>query len=361
MASLVGKNMNNEPIIPIKITREPIPLRLKKKLENEEKNRRLYGEVKDIIHEDFQGKKVIAVGNKLMSSKNWKTFPDFLFDYIREVLGSNWGEEELKKPLSERHQIIQWYQYVLESRLKQKPNEAGLYEAMPDRITSAFLLLAYDLYLLSHNSQLQSKVIQRLKQPSQFQGARYELFVASTLIRAGCDLIFEDESDSTTKHVEFTAIHRPTKQRIAVEAKSKHRDKILGFESKNLPVDETKVNVRGLIENAVKKAPSDPLVIFVELNLPPIQNINNLPWQNDIRSDINAVTQKRNGIPPFDLLIFSNIPHHYGKPNEKDPLKLFWIVEPISPKASRVLCDVINAIQIATKQYGSVPNDFPEY
>ncbi len=37
-----------------------------------------YGEVRPPISTDFQDYKIVAVGNTIHWSKNWKTFPDFL-------------------------------------------------------------------------------------------------------------------------------------------------------------------------------------------------------------------------------------------------------------------------------------------
>jgi hypothetical protein len=47
--------------------------------EGERLRKERYGNVRPIIHEDFQEHKFIAVGDQLLYSKAWKTFPDFLF------------------------------------------------------------------------------------------------------------------------------------------------------------------------------------------------------------------------------------------------------------------------------------------
>jgi hypothetical protein len=62
----------------------------------------------------------------LMWSKNWKTFPDFLFDYIRNVLGADWGNAELKKPLSDRHPILQWYDSLCRFQRSHEPGPDGI-------------------------------------------------------------------------------------------------------------------------------------------------------------------------------------------------------------------------------------------
>lgn len=64
-----------------------------------------------IISIDHKGYRFVAVGNRLHYGK-WKTFPDFLTDYIRQTLGGEWGNAEIAKPLAERHPIMQWYDKV---------------------------------------------------------------------------------------------------------------------------------------------------------------------------------------------------------------------------------------------------------
>jgi len=64
-----------------------------------------------IISNEFKGYRMAAVGNKLMWSEKWKTFHDFLGDYVRSALGHEWGNVELAKPLESRHPILVWYHY----------------------------------------------------------------------------------------------------------------------------------------------------------------------------------------------------------------------------------------------------------
>ena len=58
------------------------------------------GKGKPIISADFNGYKITAVGNKIHWSKKHETFVDFLSDYIRRTIGEEWGNTEIKKPLS---------------------------------------------------------------------------------------------------------------------------------------------------------------------------------------------------------------------------------------------------------------------
>ena len=67
------------------------------------------GKGKPIISTEFAGQRVVAVGSTAYFAKNQRTFVDFLGDYIKRALGSDWGTAEIKKPLEDRHQILQWY------------------------------------------------------------------------------------------------------------------------------------------------------------------------------------------------------------------------------------------------------------
>src|SRR5579871_3411024 len=41
---------------------------------------------------------IVAVGNNIYWSGKWKTFPDFLMDYMKGKLGPEWIKPELEKP-----------------------------------------------------------------------------------------------------------------------------------------------------------------------------------------------------------------------------------------------------------------------
>lgn len=171
-----------------------------------------------IISGKLGGRRLVAVKNKILYSDKWKTFHDFLFDFIKRKLDPEWGTAEIAKPLAERHPILIWYDHVCRAQQA---------HAVPGQISNmvangaaiSYLRLAYDLYAIEHNSELQAKLIGRLKHPEQFLAARYELFVAATMIRAGYTIVLEDEDDRTSSHCEFTATHTATGRQFSVEAK----------------------------------------------------------------------------------------------------------------------------------------------
>jgi hypothetical protein len=101
-----------------------------------------YGQVRPTISTDFQGYKMVAVGNQLHYSKKWKTFHDFLFDYIKNCLGSEWGNSELRKDYAERHPILQWYKALCDFQRKNIKQEGEIYSAYCTGPVGAYLSLS---------------------------------------------------------------------------------------------------------------------------------------------------------------------------------------------------------------------------
>ncbi len=133
-----------------------------------------------------------------------------------------------------------------------------------------YLGLAYDLYLLSHNVELQDRLVRRLKDPRSFQGAYYELIVANVLIRAGFTLTLEDETDGASKHCEFAAVARRTGKKYWVEAKMRS---VVGLFAKTHQDGTTDANpISRLIPHlneALAKPAADERLIFIDLNTNP--------------------------------------------------------------------------------------------
>lgn len=327
--------------------------------EEEARNRR-YGKVKPIISANAIGQRVVAVGGRLYAG-TWRTFPDFLRDHIWYVIGREWFKEELRKPEVEQHPIMRWWMLYHEFAKKQTPNEDGLIDSIPNGITKALYQLAYDLYILSHHQVLHKNILQRLLIPEGFQGARYELFVTSTMIRAGFRINHEDESDRSKKHVEFIAKHKDLGEEIAVEAKSRHRAGVLGAPGKQDNPDSIKLRLGRLINSAIGKGHSHPLVIFVDMNLPAETAERTFEGKN-IRALVKILDQvgKEGEEDSFNLILYTNHPYHYGEGDEPyDPDHLSLAIAN-SPRYEIQNPLLIEEIIRATKQYGNIPNGFPD-
>jgi hypothetical protein len=159
-----------------------------------------------IISTAINGHQLVAVGNNIFWSKKWKTFPDFLSAYIKTTLGKDWGNAEIAKPLGQRHQIMQWFDAFARYQQETIKTPGVVTGAKVTGLVACYLGLAYNLYLLAHNNELQERLVKRLLDPGNFQGAYYELIVANILIRAGFTLTLEDETVGDAKHCEFAAV-----------------------------------------------------------------------------------------------------------------------------------------------------------
>lgn len=351
------KNSSNIPHKDFAIMRK-----IKEQQEKDKQRQKLYGNVRPIIHADFKGYKFVAVGSELHWSKKWKTFPDFLLSYIATRLGKEWGSSELNKPFEERHQIIKWYDSMCKFQQKQKVDKDDIYKEIPNGAFSAYLLLAYDLYVLKDKRALQDNIIRRLKNQDQFQGARHELFATATCIRAGYEIEFEDETDKKRKHTEFIAIHKHAKQEIAVEAKSKHRPGVLGFRRKRRISKNIKLGITSLINRAIDKKPSIPFVIFVDTNLPPniASSVYDKPQLSKaLRQIADRIKKYSDGKDFFNLIVLTNHPHAYGDDQEDDPVRHATSIFSLNPKIIPKNKQCIIGLNDAACQHGNVPNEFP--
>jgi hypothetical protein len=97
---------------------------------------------------------MVAVRNTIHWSPKWKTFPDFLGDYIRRIFDPACGNSEIAKPFEQRHPLMKWYDaYCRYQQLTiTKPGE--VHSAPITGIVACYLGLAYSLYLLDHNVEL---------------------------------------------------------------------------------------------------------------------------------------------------------------------------------------------------------------
>jgi len=219
------------------------------------------GRGRPIISAEFQGYRLTAVGRQLHYSKIHKTFIDFLGDYIRSVLDPEWGNAEIAKPLEERHTILQWYDAICSLHRRVRLGTGEIVSVQENGLLSAYYGLAYNLYLLQHNVELQGYLVARLKRAESFYAAYYETFVAAWFILAGFSLRLEDEQDSTRTHPEFVASRDG--QSYSVEAKTRQPGK-------------NHFDVGNQLYKALKIEAHHPRVVFVDMNVGPEVGVDEL-------------------------------------------------------------------------------------
>ena len=265
-----------------------------------------------IISEVFQDYRIVAVGNRVLYSKDWRTFHDFLFHYIAKVFGQQWGAAELAKPESARHPLLRLYGLVEKFRRERKgPPGATVYTAPMTGAVAAYLHLAYNLYLLAHNVSLQERLVERLRKADQFHPAAYETYVAAAFIKAGFQLDIENEADLATTHCEFSATWPMSGRNFSVEAKARQPGK-------------RSAGVTNQLHAALKKQATHEHVVFIDVNVPVASSSSDrLPWLSEalagIRRKESTLTIK--GKPaPGAYVVLTNRPYDYELESEAPAL-----------------------------------------
>lgn len=227
-----------------------------------------------IVSCESHGYRLVAVGNTMHWSKNWNTFHDFLMYYIKKLMSNNgWGNKEISKPYDQRHPILQWYDIMCRYQ-REFIKEPGKVSSAPmTGAVEAYVQLAYNLYLLAHNTrksdyneELQNRLIKRLKNVNEFPGAYYESYVCAALIRAGFEVEFEDERDGTSGHCDFIATCKQSGKKYTVEAKAIRREGVYGA-TQNTSKANLAQSIRNQIYDSLRKPSQYPRIIFVEMNL----------------------------------------------------------------------------------------------
>ncbi len=336
------------------------------RLEAEERERNgRYGDIRPIIGAQNWGKQLVAVRNRLYWG-NWNYFPDFLDYFVQARFGQDWKEAQNRLDPAAQHPISRWRARAL-SYNEAMTEQAGGPGVPRNGSMAAYFGFAYDLYVVDDNNELNDQLLERLKNREQFQGARHELFAEATCLRAGFTVTHENEKDPNRRHVEFVAIHKNTGLRIAVEAKSRHRSGVLAQDGK--PVVEGQVDFRfsRLINDAVAKEPGLPLAIFLDTNLPPVRAGKfyaprfSPPRPSLFLQRILEETRRRaGGTDQYNLLVFTNIPHHYGRDDELDPPRNWIAYIPQNPSTPVHNPAVLQKLARASELYGNVPNAFPK-
>ncbi|MGA3114317.1 MAG: SEC-C metal-binding domain-containing protein [Syntrophobacteraceae bacterium] len=271
-----------------------------------------------IIAIKFKDQQLVAAGNTLYFSPKWKTFPDFLPGYLGAVLGKEWGNAEIAKPLAERHLVVQWYQEYCHLQGQHLHDEPGEIKSMPMKgVVCCYLGLAYGLYLLKHNVDLQERLVKRLKDMKQFQGAYYEVIVANSLIRAGFELTLEDETDEASKHCEFAAVSKKTGKKYWVEAKMRGVAGMLGkTEVDGTSNSDPTCMLSSHLSAALKKPADDERLIFIDVNTDPQTDKAMPPWMNMANRRLDA--RERDLKPGESAYVFiTNLSFHRALQSEK--------------------------------------------
>lgn len=312
----------------------------------------------------YKGKRVRAVYGSLYLRPPQETFHEFIIYILTSTLGEEWRKEQMDLTEGERHFIMKCYlkynEWLKKNADSEEFKKTGRFSGKPDGYSQWIISLAFDIYCLQHTKHLSPSVVSRLKQNSdEFQGARYEVAVASIFARAGFDIEFLDDKDKekvvAEKHCEFIATDLDSGLKIAVEAKSKQRDGVLHRKGEKKGEDLMKGNVHNLIKKAMlKEVGGLPYFIFIDLNTPlsPGTKIEEKAWVNDIFG--NAKKQHNDVLTTKDnAVIFTNFAHHYQEEEVASGSESLYSfsLKPTHPIDEKITNKIINVVN----HYSAVP------
>jgi len=320
-----------------------------------------FGKVRPEIATEFAGRTFVAVGNKVHYSeppKRWHTFPDFLLDYVAHMFGKEWGDAELNKPFPERHAMVQWRCKTIELIKKHVAGPREVKGLTANNYIVALNSFAHDLYTVDHNGHLDDFLLARLKNSAEFEGASHELCAEATCLRAGFTIQHENQKDTSTRHAEFLAVHKATGQKVAVEAKRRHRR------------PEKKIDFRfeRLINDAIKKNPPAPLAIFLDTNLPTETaelfygkgEGYRARMSKPMESIVDRIRANYGGIDPYNIIVFTNHPHSLPAEEACAPRGLALSCISAIPKIPIEHVNALLELHEAARMYYNVPNDLPK-
>jgi hypothetical protein len=314
----------------------------------------------------FQGKRIVSAGPHLFQIDVEESWYGFLYGLLIEQLGSNWFDEENAKPDGGRHILVEWYRDICR-RERDGNGHFTRFDLENDvGTTLAFRAIAYDAFCMMQELNLPPKLIERLKHPDQFEGARYELWVAATLARAGFSIEFADEDDRSSKHGEGIATHKETGKTYWIEAKRKHRP---FFDYLQALIDKLALKVDAkLVAAAMQKPAENDRLIFIDVNRPPWNRSDRkAPWIPAFRKSLSQLEQQKGFRDAPELSAFvlvTNHPYHFVSNVKPNPEQHFFTTAFNMPglKWERLETDyaVIHGLMRSITDHFAIPDDFLE-
>ncbi|NBD25616.1 hypothetical protein [Paenibacillus glycinis] len=286
---------------------------------------------------------------------NEESFVDFIVKNFNNTIGKNSKNKLLARWLKK------YYDWRTQDHETDEYNFLDEHTSVLNKISTgnirALLQLAFDVYCLQIENSFPKRLRKRLQNIDHFQGVKYEISVASLMLRAGFDIDYDVvETNNYGKSCEFIATHRETKDRIGIEAKSKKFKGVLDSSS-----GEMKDHfLSRLLSDAKKQAPNHlPFIIFLDSNLKPGKNLHlgEIPYFNDLSSLIEGDHNRYINDykkTPYNYIIVTNYSDHYLG-NELAPDKTsFCVLGSTNPNYyfnddQRIKSDLICSLQNYTK------------
>lgn len=304
--------------------------------------------------------KLRFVGSQIIVCQPDEHIQEYIIYALIRSLGEKWYEHQVPQSDADCHVITQWIRTRYEFLKQIEPFNLNVKDhvvSSPGEVM-ALLSLAADWYCLQSEGQLPKALIKRLRNLDQFQGARYEITVAASLIRAGFKIDWIKEHPSA-KTCEFNATHKVTKETIAIEAKSRQRPGTLNRLGDIPLFKEIKADIFGLYNDAIGHDPGDkPFGVFIDLNVPLQANRSffSKDWVTDLLQRIRQKGKAVFGPKPPSFLAITNCSWHYdGKSPTKWPENLGIL--PPDAKYSFKNPLTIEALGYSLNMFGELPDE----
>lgn len=225
-----------------------------------------------IISGQVSAQRFVAVGARLYHSTKWRTFHDFLRDYLLGSLSPEWANAEQAKPVEQRHPILRWYAQASEQAKNLQVAKGTVISGPMTGAMRAFMNLAYNNYLVAHHGDGQAMAdiyLRRLRsaRTDDFTGALFETYAAAAFLKAGFKLSYEETARRSTSCVEFVATWPATSEKFSVEVKARVRG--AGATTAIDDSDDAKrLRVGAKLVKALTKAADHTRVVMIEVNIP---------------------------------------------------------------------------------------------
>lgn len=310
------------------------------------------------------GTRLVSAGNQIFTIPMEQTWYGFLYNLLAEQIGSEWFAGEIAKPKGSRHILADWYFEACHREADENGHFTGHDPENEIGTTLAFRSVAYDMFCMMQAMNLSPKLIGRLRHPDQFEGARYELWVAASLARAGFTLEFFDEDDRASRHGEGIATHTATAKKYWIEAKRKHRP---GFDYLRAIFERWPIKVDArLVAAAMQKPAEQDRLIFIDVNRPPWKRTEvDAPWIGAFRKSLNLLERQpryRDHSDQRAFVMVTNHPYHYVSNIRPDPKQHFFgtpfNMPELAPASIEENYPVIFALMQSIYQHFSIPETF---
>lgn len=296
------------------------------------------------------------VGNTIYIRPSTETNPDFYVGLLKKQLGREWIQKQMQH--NTKHFLLDCFIKYEEWKCKKIDDKelvgitsAGIPLAIPDGYSVFLMSLAHDVYALLSTSNFPEQLLNRLRDITQFQAARYETSIAGIFTRRGFKVNFFDDNKVDTKHCEFIASKDNLK--VIIEAKSRHRRGVINTPGLANHKKNLKGDIQQLIKEALEKdAMGLPFYVFVDLNSPLTLEINSKKaWFNMVRSIMTnkLVVNKAT----CNAVVITNFSFHYQQDLQTKPPECIVYINP-SPKIDFNDDKLLKILEPEINNYGAV-------